>query len=326
MWKGRSVLVTGAGGFIGSHLVERLVELGADVRALVRYTSTGRTGWLDSSPVRDSVDVLLGDIRDYDNVRDAMRGRSVVFHLAALIGIPYSYRAAQSYVRTNIEGSLNVLQAARDLEAERVICTSTSEVYGTARYVPINEQHPLQAQSPYAASKISADKLAESYFHSFGLPVSIVRPFNTYGPRQSTRAVIPTIITQALSGSEIRVGALAPTRDFSYVSDTVEGFLAAANEPRAIGKTINFGSGVEISIGDLAGLIGRLMDKDLTLVAEQQRVRPESSEVGRLCADAGLAHQLLAWRSQVNLEEGLRHTIAWIGDNLGNFRVVEYAV
>ena len=326
MWKGRSVLVTGAGGFIGSHLVERLVELGADVRALVRYTSTGRTGWLDSSPVRDSVDVLLGDIRDYDNVRDAMRGRSVVFHLAALIGIPYSYRAAQSYVRTNIEGSLNVLQAARDLEAERVICTSTSEVYGTARYVPINEQHPLQAQSPYAASKISADKLAESYFHSFGLPVSIVRPFNTYGPRQSTRAVIPTIITQALSGSEIRVGALAPTRDFSYVSDTVEGFLAAANEPRAIGKTINFGSGAEISIGDLAGLIGRLMDKDLTLVAEQQRVRPESSEVGRLCADAGLAHQLLAWRSQVNLEEGLRHTIAWIGDNLRNFRVVEYAV
>ena len=325
-WKGRSVLVTGAGGFIGSHLVERLVEVGADVRALVRYTSTGRTGWLESSLVRDNVDVLLGDIRDYESVRDAIRGRSVVFHLAALIGIPYSYRAAQSYLRTNVEGTLNVLQAARDVEAERVICTSTSEVYGTARYVPINEQHPLQAQSPYSASKIAADKLAESHFHSFGLPVTIVRPFNTYGPRQSTRAVIPTIITQALSGSEIRVGSLAPTRDFSYVSDTVEGFLAAANEPSAIGKTINFGAGVEISIGDLANLIGRLMDKELTLMPEEQRVRPEASEVERLCADTRLAHQLLAWRSQVSLEEGLRQTIAWMGDNLGNFRAVEYAV
>ncbi len=325
-WRGRTVLVTGAGGFIGSHLVERLVELGADVRALVRYTSTGHAGWLDSSPVRGDVDVVLGDIRDFDSVHGAMRGRDVVFHLAALIGIPYSYRAAQSYVRTNIEGTLNVLQAARDLATERVLCTSTSEVYGNARYVPINEEHPLQGQSPYSASKIGADKIAESYYLSFGLPVSIVRPFNTYGPRQSTRAMIPTIITQALSGSEVRVGSLLPTRDFNYVTDTVEGFLATASESQAIGKTINFGSGVEISIGDLAKQIGLLVGKDLTLVSEEQRVRPENSEVERLCADSSLAQQLLGWRSRVSLEEGLRQTIAWMEDNLGNYRIKEYAV
>ncbi len=320
------MLVTGAGGFIGSHLVERLVELGADVRALVRYTSTGHAGWLDSSPVRSDMDVVLGDIRDFDNVLVAMRDREVVFHLAALIGIPYSYRAAQSYVRTNIEGTLNVLQAARDLATERVLCTSTSEVYGNARYVPINEEHPLQGQSPYSASKIGADKIAESYYLSFRLPVSIVRPFNTYGPRQSTRAVIPTIITQALSGSEVRVGSLLPTRDFNYVTDTVEGFLATASEPQAIGKTINFGSGAEISIGDLAKQIGRLVGKNLTLVSEEQRVRPENSEVERLCADSSLAQQLLGWRSRVSLEQGLRQTIAWMEDNLGNYRIKEYAV
>ena len=306
--------------------MERLVELGAEVCALVRYTSTGHAGWLDSSPVRGDVNVVLGDIRDFDSVRAALRDRSVVFHLAALIGIPYSYRAAQSYIRTNIEGTLNVLQAARDLETERVVCTSTSEVYGNAQYVPINEEHPLQAQSPYSASKIGADKIAESYFHSFGLPVSIVRPFNTYGPRQSTRAVIPTIVTQALSGFEVRVGTLSPTRDFNYVADTVEGFLCAASEPQAIGKTINFGSGVEISIGDLAKLIGRLLDKDLTLVPEEQRVRPDKSEVDRLCADSALAQQLLGWRSRVSLEEGLRLTIAWMEDNLGNYRLKEYAI
>jgi NAD dependent epimerase/dehydratase len=325
-WKGRTVLVTGAGGFIGSHLVERLVEQGADVRAMVRYTSTGHAGWLDSSPVRRDVDVVLSDIRDFDSVQSAMRDRDVVFHLAALIGIPYSYRATQSYVRTNIEGTLNVLQAARDLATERVICTSTSEVYGNARYVPINEEHPLQGQSPYSASKIGADKIAESYYLSFGLPVSIVRPFNTYGPRQSTRAVIPTIITQALSGSEVHVGSLSPTRDFNYVTDTVEGFLCAATQPQAIGKTINFGSGADISIGDLAKLIGRLLGKDLTLVSEEQRVRPENSEVERLCADSSLAQQLLGWRSGVSLEEGLRQTISWMEDNLGNYRIKEYAV
>lgn len=325
-WKGRRVLVTGAGGFIGSHLIERLVELGANVRAFVRYTSTGHAGWLDSSVARNHVDIVLGDIRDFENVRNAMRDRSVVFHLAALIGIPYSYRAALSYVRTNVEGTLNVLQAARDLEIERIVCTSTSEVYGDARHLPINEGHPLQGQSPYSASKIGADKIAESYSLSFDLPVSIVRPFNTYGPRQSTRAVIPTIITQALSGSEVRVGSLFPTRDFNYVADTVEAFLLTAAEPRALGKTINFGSGVETSIGDLARLIGRLLDKELTLLPEQERIRPEESEVDRLCADASLAEQLLGWKSQVSLEDGLRRTIAWIEDNLENYRIKEYAV
>ena len=325
-WSDRKVLVTGAGGFIGSHLVERLVELGAEVRALVRYTSTGSWGWLDSSPVKGSIDIVLGDIRDFDSVRSAVQGRSVVFHLAALIGIPYSYRAAQSYVRTNIEGTLNVLQAAREFHAERVLCTSTSEVYGTAHDVPINEEHPLQGQSPYSASKIGADKVAESYYFSFELPVSIVRPFNTYGPRQSARAVIPTIITQALAGHVVEIGALSPTRDFNYVSDMVEGFLSTAMEKKAIGRTINFGSGVEIKIGELAELIGRLMGKQLTLVSTEQRARPENSEVERLCGDATLARQLLGWRSRVTLEEGLQQTIAWVENNLQNYRVKEYAV
>jgi dTDP-glucose 4,6-dehydratase len=292
----------------------------------VRYTSRGRAGWLDSSLAKSEVDVVLGDIRDYESVCQAVQGRSVVFHLAALIGIPYSYRAAQSYVRTNIEGTLNVLQAARDFHTERLLCTSTSEVYGTARYVPIDEEHPLQGQSPYSASKIGADKIAESYYFSFGLPVSIVRPFNTYGPRQSTRAVIPTIVAQALSGSEIRLGAASPTRDFNYVSDTVEGFLRTAEEERAIGKTINLGSGTEISIGDVAKLVGHLMGKELTLVPEEQRVRPEKSEVERLCADATFAGELLGWRSRVGLEEGLRLTIAWMEENLQSYRAKEYAV
>jgi dTDP-glucose 4,6-dehydratase len=255
-----------------------------------------------------------------------VESQSVVFHLAALIGIPYSYRAAQSYLRTNIEGTFNVLQAARDSGSERVLCTSTSEVYGSAQYVPINEEHPLQAQSPYSASKIGADKLAESYFLSFGLPVSVIRPFNTYGPRQSARAVIPTIITQAMSGSEVRLGALSPTRDFNYVSDTVDAFVCAANAPQAIGKTIHFGSGTEISIGDLAKLIGRLLGKELTLVAQEQRVRPEKSEVERLCADPALAHKLVGWRSRVSLEDGLRETISWIEQNLHKYRTEEYAV
>lgn len=326
LWKHRKVLVTGAGGFIGSHLVERLVELGAQVRALVRYTSTGQAGWLDLSAVREDVEIVHGDVRDFDSVRLAVESQSVVFHLAALIGIPYSYRAAQSYLRTNIEGTFNVLQAARDSGSERVLCTSTSEVYGSAQYVPINEEHPLQAQSPYSASKIGADKLAESYFLSFGLPVSVIRPFNTYGPRQSARAVIPTIITQAMSGSEVRLGALSPTRDFNYVSDTVDAFVCAASAPQAIGKTIHFGSGTEISIGDLAKLIGRLLGKELTLVAQEQRVRPEKSEVERLCADPALAHKLVGWRSRVSLEDGLRETISWIEQNLHKYRTEEYAV
>jgi dTDP-glucose 4,6-dehydratase len=281
---------------------------------------------LDQSPVKAELEVVLGDIRDFFSVRDAMHGREVVFHLAALIGIPYSYRAPQSYLHTNIEGMLNVLQGARELETERVICTSTSEVYGTAQYVPIDEDHPLQGQSPYSASKIAADKLAESYFRSFGTPVAVVRPFNTYGPRQSARAVIPTIITQALAGTEIRLGSLTPTRDFNFVADIVEGFIAAAGSRKAVGQVINIGSGDEISVQKLASTIGELLGKKLALIAEDQRIRPENSEVERLCADASKARELLGWASSVSLKDGLRQTIAWVEQNLQAYRVDSYAV
>jgi NAD dependent epimerase/dehydratase len=325
-WKNRRVLITGAGGFIGSHLTERLISLGASVRALVRYTSSGRWGWLDDSPVKDDIEVLLGDVRDFFGVREAMQGREVVFHLAALIGIPYSYRAPQSYLQTNIEGSTNILQAARELEVERVICTSTSEVYGTARYVPIDEDHPLQGQSPYSASKIAADKMAESYYMSFGLPVVIGRPFNTFGPRQSARAVVPTIITQALVSSEVRIGSLLPTRDFNFVADIVEAFICAATARDAIGEVINFGTGVEISIGQLADTLGHLLGKELNLIAESPRMRPKNSEVERLCADATKARELLGWKPRVSLEDGLRQTIAWMERNLQGYRIGDYSV
>ena len=325
-WKGRKVLVTGAGGFIGSHLTERLAALGADVRAFVRYTSTGNWGWLDQSTVKSDIEVVLGDVRDFFSVREAMRGREVVFHLAALIGIPYSYQAPQSYLQTNVEGTLNVLQAARELDTGRVICTSTSEVYGTAQYVPIDEKHPLQGQSPYSASKIAADMLAESYFRSFGTPVTIARPFNTYGPRQSARAVIPTIITQALTGQEIRLGSVSPTRDFNFVEDTVEGFIQGAATDRAIGEVINFGSGIEVSIQELLAQIEDLVGKRLTLVGDSTRVRPENSEVERLCADASKAHELLGWSPRVQLRDGLRQTISWVEQNLQGYRASTYAV
>jgi dTDP-glucose 4,6-dehydratase len=307
-------------------LAERLAVLGADVRAFVRYTSTGQWGWLDQSSVKADLDVILGDIRDYSSVRAAVHGVEVIFHLAALIGIPYSYLAPESYVRTNVDGALNVLQAARELGIERVIFTSTSEVYGTAQYVPIDENHPLQGQSPYSASKIAADKLAEAYFRSFGIPVVIVRPFNTYGPRQSARAVIPTIIAQALAGTEVRLGSLTPTRDFSFVADTVEGFIAAATTPEATGQVINLGSGTEISVQELAGTVGNLLGRKLMLVAEEHRVRPENSEVERLCADATKAHNVLGWTPSVSLEDGLRRTIVWIEQNLSTYRTDAYAV
>ena len=325
-WQGRKVLVTGAGGFIGSHLSERLVALGASVRALVRYTSTGNWGWIDQSEVKSDIEVVLGDVRDFFSVREAMQGREFVFHLAALIGIPYSYQAPQSYLHTNVEGTLNVLQAARELKTGRVICTSTSEVYGTAQYVPIDEKHPLQGQSPYSASKIAADMLAESYYRSFALPVTIARPFNTYGPRQSARAVIPTIITQALAGSEIRLGSTFPTRDFNFVEDTVEGFLQAAASDRAIGQVINFGTGTEVSIQQLLAEIEGLLGKKLTLVGDSVRVRPENSEVERLCADARKARELLDWSPRVPLKDGLRRTISWIEHNLHGYRANSYAV
>ncbi|HKG62172.1 MAG TPA: SDR family NAD(P)-dependent oxidoreductase [Pyrinomonadaceae bacterium] len=325
-WSDKKVLVTGAGGFIGSHLTERLVELGAKTRAFVRYSSTGSWGWLDQSPLKNDVEIVLGDIRDQDTVTHAMSGVDVLFHLAALIAIPYSYQAPLSYVRTNVEGTLNVLQAAQRVESEILVHTSTSEVYGTARTVPIDENHPLQGQSPYSASKIGADKIAESFHLSFGLPVVTVRPFNTYGPRQSARAVIPTIVTQALSGSEIRLGNLEPTRDLNFVADTVEGFIKAAETPKAIGETINLGSGREISIGDLAALILKLMNREIPIALEDARVRPENSEVDRLLADSRKGQSILGWTPKYSLEEGLMATIEWIRNNSERYRTGIYVI
>lgn len=325
-WVSRNVLVTGAGGFIGSHLTERLVELGARPRVFVHYNSMGTWGWLDHSALKEDVEVIAGDISDRDSVRKAVQGADVVFHLAALIGIPYSYHAPLSYVHTNVEGTLNVLQAALEANVERVVHTSTSEVYGTAQYVPIDEQHPLQGQSPYSATKIGADKLAEAFYCSFGLPVVTLRPFNTYGPRQSARAVIPTIITQCMVDDVVRLGNLHPTRDLSYVADTVEGFIRGANSSKAIGQVVNVGSGQEISIGDLAYKIAGLMGKAVAIECENQRKRPESSEVERLCAANCLAKELLGWEPRYTLDEGLRLTIDWIGEHFEYYRPKVYTI
>jgi dTDP-glucose 4,6-dehydratase len=324
-YTGKIVLVTGAGGFIGSHLAESLVRAGATVRALVHYNAMGSWGWLDDSPLRHEIEVVLGDVRDRDCVRAAARGHQVVFHLAALIAIPYSYEAPDSYVQTNIGGTLNVLQAAREAGVGRVVHTSTSEVYGTALTVPIDERHPLQGQSPYSASKIGADKMAEAFHLSFGLPVVTVRPFNTFGPRQSARAVIPTIITQALADPIVRLGALSPTRDLNYVSNTVDAYLRAGLVPAAVGQTVNVGSGREIGIGDLARLIGRLAGREVVVEQEQRRLRPGASEVGRLLADNSLARRLLDWSPAVGLEEGLSATIEWFRHHVGRYKPGCYA-
>jgi NAD dependent epimerase/dehydratase len=281
---------------------------------------------LDQSPLKNDLEVALGDIRDPDTVANALNGVDTVFHLAALIAIPYSYHAPLSYVRTNVEGTLNVLQGAQRAGTSIVVHTSTSEVYGTARTVPIDENHPLQGQSPYSATKIGADKIAESFHLSFGLPVVTVRPFNTFGPRQSARAVIPTIITQALSGTEVRLGNLEPTRDLNFVADTVEGFIKAAETPQAIGEVINLGSGREISIGDLAALILKLMNKDVAVTLEGARVRPENSEVDRLCADSRKGQSILGWTPKYSLEEGLAATIEWIRENSERYRTGTYVV
>ena len=319
---GRSqVLVTGADGFIGSHLVEALVARGTAVRALVHYNSFGHWGWLDSIPeaTRQAIEVVAGDVRDRGCVQEAVAGCSVIFHLAALIAIPYSYRAAESYLETNIRGTLTLLEAARALGVTKFVQTSTSEVYGSARRVPIDEEHPLQAQSPYAASKIAADQLALSFHRSFGLPVAVIRPFNTYGPRQSTRAVIPTIITQLATGvRQLSLGALTPTRDFSFVSNTVSGFLAVADHPNAVGQVINVGSGFEITVGDTARLIAELMGRDVEILCEAERLRPPGSEVERLYADVSKAEQLIDWRPPEpgldGFRRGLERTIAWFSD------------
>ena len=325
-WNGQKVLVTGAAGFIGSHLAERLVALGANTRAFVHYNSSGSWGWLDRSLVRDQIEVVLGDVRDRESIDVAMKKVDVVFHLAALIAIPYSYDAPLSYVRTNVEGTLNVLQSARSQGVDKIVHTSTSEVYGTARSVPISEEHPLQGQSPYSASKIGADKIAESFHLSFDLPVVTVRPFNTYGPRQSARAVIPTIVTQALSQPEIRLGNLDPTRDLNFVTDTVEGFIKAAESNNAIGEVINLGTGCEISIGALAQTILQTMGKKIPVVSESQRVRPENSEVERLCAENRKARELLGWQPQFSLEEGLVKTIEWLRENHEQYRSDVYVI
>jgi dTDP-glucose 4,6-dehydratase len=319
-------LVTGAGGFIGSHLVERLAESGAKTRALVHYNSSGGWGWLDQSSVRNDIEVILGDVRDPDSIEQAVKGVDTIFHLAALIAIPYSYRAPLSYIRTNVEGTANVLQSAIRANVELVVHTSTSEVYGTARRIPIDEDHPLQGQSPYSASKIGADKIAESFHRSFGLPVVTVRPFNTYGPRQSARAVIPTIITQALADRPIKLGNLEPTRDLNYVEDTVAGFIKAAESTNAVGNVFNLGTGREISIKELAQRIVELMKKDLPITTESERVRREGSEVERLCADAERARTLLGWTPKFTLEEGLCHTIEWMREHKERYRTGVYVV
>lgn len=325
-WCNKRVLVTGAGGFIGSHLIERLVEAGARVRGLVHYNAKGSWGWLDETPVLQEIQVILGDVCDRDSVRQAMEGMEVVFHLAALIAIPYSYQSPASYIRTNIEGTLNVLQVARELKVDRLVYTSTSEVYGTARQIPISESHPLQGQSPYAASKIGADKMVEAFHLSFGLPVVTVRPFNTFGPRQSARAVVPTIINQYLAGQLIRLGNLHPTRDLNYVSNIVEGFLLAGSADSAVGRVLNLGSGREISIRDLARSIGDLLGYRGSIEIDERRVRPQQSEVDRLVADSTLAQELLGWKPTVSLEEGLMHTLDWMRGHLHLYRPSTYVV
>lgn len=323
----QKVLVTGAGGFIGSHLAEQLASAGFDVRAMVHYNSRGCRGWLDNNPLANTMEIKAGDIRDPDFVNDCVRGTQCVFHLAALIGIPYSYIAPESYVETNIVGTLNVLQAARRNGFIRVVHTSTSECYGTAQAVPINEEHPLRGQSPYAATKIGADKLVESFHLAFGLPTVVVRPFNTFGPRQSARAIIPSIISQILAGNNsVRVGNTDPSRDLNYVANTVEGFVLAAESPKAVGQTINLGSAREIKIGDLVVLIADILGRTVAVETETCRIRPKTSEVERLLADHSRATELLGWRPRISLEQGLATTIQWMADNAWRYRPSEYAV
>jgi len=327
-WTNKKVLVTGAGGFIGSHLTERLVKEGAKVKAFLHYNSRNDWGLLELLPkdILDEIEIFTGDIQDPFAVGKAVSGCSIVFHLASLIAIPYSYIAPQSFVTTNVLGAVNVMEAALKEDVKRVVHTSTSEVYGTAKYVPIDEKHPLQGQSPYSASKIGADKIAESYYRSFNLPVATIRPFNTYGPRQSARAVIPTIITQVLKGDKLKLGDLTPTRDLNFVYDTVEGFLKMACVPEAIGEVINIGSGKEISIGDLAKKIMSLIGKEVPIVTEEIRKRPKKSEVQRLLADNSKAKKLLNWQPKYTIDEGLKITIDWISKNLNKYKVDIYNV
>jgi dTDP-glucose 4,6-dehydratase len=321
------ILITGAGGFIGSHLAELCVERGHRVRAFVHYNSLGRWGWLDDSPYRDAMEIVAGDVRDFDSVYRALEGCPTVFHLAALIGIPYSYVSPLAYLRTNIEGTYNVLEAARLHEVQRVLITSTSETYGTAQRVPINEEHPSVGQSPYAASKIAADQVALSYYRSFGLPVRVVRPFNTYGPRQSARAFIPNVIVQILAGQRrLRVGNLAPTRDLTFVKDTAAGFLAIAGAEGLDGTATNIGTGREISMGDLLQKTARLLGADVDVEVDRQRVRPEDSEVERLLCDNTRLRRCTGWAPAYDLETGLQETIHWVREHLDAFKPTVYNI
>lgn len=333
--KNKRILVTGADGFIGSHLIETLVRLGYNTKAFVLYNSFNSYGWLDCLPavIKSNIEVFSGDIRDPHGVKTAMQGCDVVLHLAALIAIPYSYHSPDTYIDTNIKGTLNIVQAARELGITKVVHTSTSEVYGTAQFVPITEAHPLQGQSPYAASKIGADQIAMSFYTSFSTPVAIIRPFNTYGPRQSARAVIPTIITQIANGVEtIKLGAVTPTRDFNYVKDTVQGFIAVAEADQAIGQVINIGSNFEISIGETARVIAEVMQAKIEIETDEQRLRPDKSEVERLWADNTKAKQVLGWQPQYGglsgFKRGIEETVAWFSqpENLKNYKADVYNI
>lgn len=327
--KGKKVLVTGSEGFIGSHLTEQLVELGAEVTALVQYNSFNNWGWIDtfSDDIKKYINVVTGDIREYDGISKIIKGQDVVFHLAALIAIPYSYLSPMAYVRTNVEGTTNVLEACREYNIEKIVHTSTSETYGTALYVPIDEKHPLQGQSPYSASKIGADKIAESFQKSFEMPIATIRPFNTYGPRQSARAVIPTIISQILSGkTEIKLGSLTPTRDFNYVKDTAEAFIKIAESDKTIGEVINASTNNEISIGELVNKIIKLSGKNVNVICDNDRIRPENSEVNRLWGDNKKIRKLTEWEPRYSLSDGLSQTIQWIENNMKYFKTDIYNV
>ena len=329
MLKNKNVLITGADGFIGSHLIERLVKEGARVKALSQYNSFNNWGWLEDVDCKDDIEVLCGDVRDSAYVKHISKGIDVIFHLAALIAIPYSYVAPESYVDTNIKGTLNVCQAALDNNIEKVIVTSTSEVYGTARYVPIDEKHPKQPQSPYSATKIGADAIAKSFNNAFDLPVVIARPFNTYGPRQSARAVIPTIIIQIAAGKkQIMLGDTTPTRDFNYVKDTCSGFVALANCDQAVGEEINIGSNYEISIGDTLSLIKNIMNSGVEFITDKERIRPKNSEVNRLWCDNSKIRKLTDFKPEYSIERGLKETIEWFLDseNLKKYKADIYNV
>lgn len=323
----KKILVTGAGGFIGSHLAEKLVELGYEVKAYVRYNSANNWGWLEQSEYRKEIEVISGDIRDYDSVCNALKGCNTVFHLAALIGIPYSYVSPLAYIKTNIEGTYNVLQAAKELGLENILLTSTSETYGTAQYVPIDEKHPLVGQSPYSATKIAADQMSVSYYLSFNLPVKIIRPFNTFGPRQSARAIVPTVISQMLSGNKIlKVGNLAPTRDLTFVKDTVEGFIEIFKSEKLFGEVTNIGMNKEISIEELIHLISNLTGKQAEIQSDSARKRPDNSEVERLCCDNSKILANTNWKPKYTLKSGLSETIKWIEPHLKSYKSEIYNV